>query len=291
MTNSHNILIGFLLLVFFISACEDLPPDIYDPKIYVETYLIVDKPIEQVKIMYTQSVSDTFRYENNFIRNADVSIHYNDKTLNLITDANGINGYYYPDTNIKVLPATEYKLEVRLKNGSLITAKTFTPNRFNWIVAPPQEYYYPKDTVNLSDGKDTAKISWEKNAFAIYYLIRVACLDTVNYGKYISPPTADSNRRVYKPYGNPKKPSYKRTQIWGFLPANETPVVWTFFKWYGKQRISILTPDFNMLKWSLQYFQTGQYDPLLGNIEGDGIGIFGSASEIDADMFLYWPNP
>ncbi len=290
MKNINKILIALIVALYIFTACEDLPPDTYLPQVYVETYLIVDKPIENVKLMFTQALTDTFRYENSFIRDADVLIHYNNKTLKLVCDASGIDGYYYPDKSIKVLPETEYRLEVKLKSGSIIKAKTFTPRRFKWTVPPTPTLQYPKDTLKLSDSPDTLKIAWERVPNTIYYFIRIACMDTLLYGKYLTPPTKDSNRRVYKPYANTESPSYNRTQIWGFVPLNEAPVVWTFFKWYGKQKISVLAPDFNFLKWSLQYFQMGQYDPLLGNIEGEGIGIFGSASEIDFDSFLYFPK-
>ena len=278
-----------LIPVLLVIGCQDLPPDVYEPKTYVEAYLIVDHPFEQIKIMTTQSLSDSFKLEESFVRDADVFIHYQDKTLKLVTDAKGTDGYYYPDTSLKVMPQTEYELEIRMKNGGLITAKTMTPQRFQWINEPPPTLQYPKDTINFSDAEDTLKVSWTKVPFAIYYFVRITCLDTALYGKYLNPPTLDSNRRVFKPFVNPDNPGYNRTQTWGFVPVNEVPVVWTFFKWYGKQRISILTPDFNFLKWSLQYFQARQYDPLLGNVKGDGIGIFGSASEIDAEFFLFWP--
>jgi len=272
------------------TSCEDLPPDIYDKRAYVEAYLIVDKPIDEIKIMFTQSLSDSFDYEKSYIRDADVFIKYNSQKIKLVTDAEGERGYYYPDTNIKVLPETKYELEIILKDGSVLTAETFTPKPFKWITPPPAYLYYPKDTVDLSDATDTIKISWERNPSALYYFIRIASLDTLNYGKYLSPPTEDLNRRVYKPFANPENPGYNRTQNWGFVPLPETPVVWSTFKWYGSHRISILTPDYNFIKWSLQYFRSGSYDPLLSNIEG-GIGCFGSASEIDADVFLIWPNP
>ena len=290
MNKKFNIL-SLLLITVILFGCQDLPPSVYEPKVYVESYLIVDHPVEHIKIMTTQSLTDSFNLEKSFIRDADVFIHYNNKSLKLVSDANGIDGYYYPDTTIKVLPKTEYELEVTLKNGSTITGKTFTPDRFNWINIPATTLHYPKDTINFSDATDTMKVSWERVQNAIYYLIRITCLDTALYGKYLTPPTADSNRRVYKPFSNPKRPSYRSKQTWGFVPINEVPIVWTFFKWYGKHRISILVPDFNFLKWSLQYFQAGQYDPLLGNIKGDGIGVFGSASEVDAEFFLFWPNP
>lgn len=279
-----------LIPIIIITGCQDLPPDVYDPKPYVEAYLIVDHPVENIKIMRTQSLTDTFKLEESFIRDAEVFIHYNNNTLKLVTDSKGTEGYYYPDTSIKILPETEYELEVRLKNGNLITGKTKTPQRFEWKNKPPASLQFPQDTINFTDAEDTLKISWNKVPYAIYYFVRITCLDTALYGKYLNPPTLDSNRRVFKPLTNPDNPSYYRTQTWGFVPINEVPIVWTFFKWYGKHRISILTPDFNFLKWSLQYFQASQYDPLLGNIEGDGIGVFGSASEIDADFFLYMPK-
>ncbi len=290
MKNKFYILTTLILSLFLFISCQDLPPEVYEPKPYIEGYLIVDKPVQNIRVMWTQSLQDTFNYEKSFIRDADVLLSYNDKTLKLISDAEGTDGYYYPDTNLKVLPNTEYTLEITLSNGKYITAKTYTPGRFNWITPPPPELQYPQDTINLSDAPDTLKLAWEKNPPGIYYFVRVQCLDTANYGIYLNPPTADSNRRVYKPYDDPSSPNYTKTQIWGMVPLNETPIVWTFFKWYGKQKVSVLTPDFNFMKWALQYFRTGQYNPLLGNVKGEGIGIFGSASEIDAEVFLYMPQ-
>ena len=187
MKNNINILATVVISLFLLASCEDLPPNVYDPKPYVEAYLIVDQPIKNVRIMWTQSLTDTFNYEKSFIRDAEVLLHYNDKTIKLVSPRSGTDGYYYPDTNLKVLPQTEYKLDILLKDGSNITATTYTPGRFNWTIPPPPELYYPQDTINLSDAPDTLKLAWEKNPPGIYYFIRVQCLDTANYGIYLIP--------------------------------------------------------------------------------------------------------
>ena len=266
-----------------------MPPDVYNPKTYVEGYLIVDRPIEDIKVMMTQPVLDSFNYEKSIIRDADVFIKFKNQKLKLSIDLTGERGYYYPDTNIKVLPEIKYNLEIILKDGTTITASTVTPKVFNWVEQPPVELQFPTDTIDFKDATDTIRIKWEKNTNVLYYFIRITCIDTALYGKYLIPPTVDSNRRVYKPFARRESPRFKSTTLWGLIPSNSTPVVWTYFKWYGMHRLSILSPDYNFMRYSIQYFRENQYNPLFSNIQ-NGIGCFGSAAEIDAYSFVLFPK-
>lgn len=280
------LLFSLLGLIFF-TSCEELPPDIYEPVPFVEGVLIVDKPIEDIRVMWTQPLTDSLDYEKSLIRDATVFIKFDDQKLLLTTETTGDKGYFYPDTSVLIQPNKTYELEIILKDGTVITSSTFTPSRFNWTKQPPNILQFPKDTINYTDATDTVKISWDRVNQAFFWFIRVACLDTLEYGKYLQPPTNEPNRRIYRPFSNPERPSYRRTVTWGLLPLNEAPVVWTSFKWYGRHRISIISPDFNYLRWSLQYFRSGQYDPLLSSVN-NAIGYFGSASEINSDFILIY---
>jgi hypothetical protein len=288
MKRIYIILFAALLPILIIS-CEDLPPDTYDPKNYVEGYLIVDRPIEDIKLLRTQPLTDTLNYEKFFIRDAEVFISFKNQKIKLVIDAIGEKGYYYPDTTLKVLPETKYNLEIILKDGTIITSSTLTPKRFNWIDQPPAELQFPTDTIDFTDAQDTIKMKWVKNSFIPYSFIRIICLDTAQYGIYRTPQTLDSNRRVYREPTNRPNPRYNNRTLWGFVPFDSAPVIWTSFKWYGLHKISILSPDFNFMRYSLQYFRESQYNPLFSNIE-NGIGIFGSAAEVDAYSFVLFPK-
>lgn len=288
----HNIIpLLFVILTILLNSCQDSPPNVYIEQNYVESYLIVDQPIRFVKVMRTAPTTDSFKYDDTFIRDAQVKIRVDGRVIQLICDAAGSNGYYNPDTTELVQPGKKYDLEITLKDGTVMTGSTKTPARFKWINTPPDSVYYPKDTLNLTDGTKE-KISWEKNPdLKFYYIIRIKCLDTLEYGKYLSPSKDEKNRRIFSSFGGGRNsPDYLETTRWAMVPSQETPIVWTTFKWFGKNEVTVMVADPNFMKWSLQYFRSNQYNSLLGNIK-NGIGSFGSASQITKTVFLYKNQP
>ena len=284
----QSIIIALTLALY---GCQDAPPNDYIEQNYVESYLIVEQPIRYVKVMRTLSVTDSFNYEKSFIRDAQVLIKMGNKSFPLVCNQSGTDGYYFPDTTYLVEPNKKYDLEITLKDGTVMTGSTMTPARFDWTEPVADVIYYPKDTLNLTDGtKDT--IRWQSNPnVKFYYLIRVKSLDTLEYGKYLSPATNEKNRRIYTSFrGGKDSPEYRETTRWGMVPLPETPIVWSAFKWFGKNELSIFVADKNFMIWTLQYFRTNQYNSVLGNIK-NGIGSFGSASMISKTTFLMKNQP
>ena len=276
-----------LVLLIILSSCGDDAPMDYIPRNFVEAYLFVDQPIKEIKVLRSQPLNKEFIYEDSFIKDANVKIILGSDTLQLNYNLDDKNGYFYPDTSLKVLSDTTYYLEVYLKDGTFMHAKTHTPKRFEWIKKPFAEIYYPKDTLNLPV-VDSLRISWTKIPDVNFFLLSVDNLDTLNYGKYLNPPTDEKNRRAPSFLTRNDK-LYRETSVWNFIANNETPTVWFSFRWFGKHRVSIFAPDYNFLRWFLQSFNPN-YSPILSNIEG-GNGVFGSASVISSDFFLYKNQP
>ncbi len=287
--NNFKIILFSFILVFLNYACEDPAPLEYIPQNFIEAYLIVGEPIKNIKIMRTQPLVDSFNYKNSFITDANVKIKYENQILELIPNSDVFEGYYYPDTNLLVKPNTKYNLEVKLKDGKIITGETITPGVLKWKRQLPQLIYYPVDTLKLP-ANDTLKLSWEQVPGTIVYFIRVKALDTLEYGKYLNPPTDEKNRRIVRPWERGSSAEYNEITRWGFIPNTESPVVWTALKWYGLNEVSILAPDYNFLRWFLQYQRKGQIDPLLTSVNG-AIGIFGSFSEIRTKSFVVKNQP
>jgi len=279
----HIILILVLLTTILIS-CEDPVPYDYIEQKYVEAVLIVGEPIKGIVIMRTQPLSGVFNYDSSLVRNADVTISdgVNNFKLQFKDSA-----YYYPDTNYKILPETKYTLSINCPDNKTITGETSTPKIFNWIKPPKKIIYYPKgqDSIDLPY-IDSLNLEWE--LATIFYMISVKCLDTLNYGKYLTPPTDELNRRITRRFSNDLR--YREITNWSFIPNNKTPVLWYYFKWYGMQEVTIWNPDKNFLNWGLQYFVNASYDPRLNSIKG-GIGVFGSASVIRDTTFLVKNQP
>ncbi len=290
MRKSLIIVIFSLLAVVFLFSCEDLPPDKYVPKYYVEALLIVDKPIENIIIQQSQPVKDSFDYKGSLISDANVKITDDEGNEYVLEFRDTLKpGFYYPDTTVLVKPQKKYYLEITLPDGSIATGNTMTPRRFDWITPPKDTIQYPQDTLNLP-AVDSIKFKWENVSPALGYLLTVTCLDTTGYGKYLTPPTEEKNRRIERPWDD-ESDEYRDVANWiGPIPNNEVPVVWNGLKWYGLHNISLYVPDINFIRWFLQYQRSIFHESILTSVDG-AIGVFGSASVLSKRAFVKKNQP
>lgn len=289
-----KISIAALLLTLILSSCEDTPPVDYVNSKYLEAFLIVGEPIENIMLMNSQPVNSPFNRQNAMISDADVRIVFEGTTHNLIFRDGEKPGYYLPDTEIKVKPNTEYNLIINTNDGKLITAKTITPNQINsWIKPPIESIHYPKDTLRLPR-VDSLEIEWDSTPGTNLYLIRTTALDTINYGRYLEPPTDEFNRRTYSVMTNFENTGiyYKNLSSWNLIANTKTPTVWLAFKWFGPYQIEIYNPDPNMLSWFVNIFFSGTSEniELLNSVNG-AYGVFGSTSKISAETFIFKNQP
>ncbi len=284
------IFVGFISII---ASCEDPAPNDYIQDKYVEGYLIVGEPIRGIILRNTQSISDKYNPESGLIKDAVVQLTYEGKTITLEYQDGETPGYYYPDLDDTVKAETLYELKITTPDGKIITSSTKTPKTFEWIDEPKTPFYYPQDTLAL-EAVDSLKISWTKVEGVNYFLVRTKHLDTLNYGKYLTPATDEPNRRCYNFLSKNKDFdfTYKNVTNWGLIGNTETAAVWFAFKWFGLQTLAMFNPDANMLNWfkNLYFTQSTSTDPLLNSIKG-GYGVFGSASIIEKEVFLYKNQP
>lgn len=267
-------------------GCEDAAPTEYTPSYVVQALLIVDEPIKDIFVLQSASLRDSFQFENTFLTNAKVQIIGDGHLFDLVCDSVS-KSYYLIDTTYKVKPKSEYQLKISLDNGTQISGKTFTPNRFEWIQKPPSEIQYPVDTLTMPS---YFKVSWTKTDTIKYYILSIKALDTLEYGKYLTPPIDENNRRIVRNWNEGRNNYFRDITSWGFAPASELPVVWNFFKWFGWQEMTVYAPDDNFLLWSLQVFSFREMNPQLTSIRG-AFGYFGSASRIQTTGFLLKNQP
>lgn len=280
-------LIGIILFSIIIVSCEDIAPTEYIPKYIVQGLLIVGEPINDISLFQTQSLRDSFIYENSIIKSADIKIFGDGRTFYLVFD-NNTKKYIYPDTTYKVKELTHYTIEIKTPDGKILTGKTFTPKSIQWIKRPEKFLQYPLDTINLPSNY---RISWTKSDTIQFYLIRIKPLDTLEYGKYLNPPTDEKNRRIMRPWINRPQYFFREITSWAFIPTTEVPVVWNAFKWFGLTEVKIYASDSNYLKWTLQNFASRDFNQLVNSIEGDGFGTFGSAATITDTSFVLKNQP
>jgi hypothetical protein len=283
-------IISVLGISIFLNSCEDAPPTDYIQEKYVEGYLIVDEPIQGIKLINSVATDKAYIDSALAIRDADVKLITSDKTYNLIFHDGDKSGYYFPDETELVKPDTKYNLEIHTKDGKILTAETTTPKRINkWIVEPKTQFYYPQDTLKLPK-VDSLEIAWEAVHKVDFYLIRVLCKDTLEYGKYLPTPVDEPNRRCYNLFSENKDAdyNYKNKTGWGLIANSKTPTVWMAFKWFGKHDVTVYNPDENMLKWFINLYFSGssETNKNLNSVKG-GYGVFGSASTLTKEVFMY----
>jgi hypothetical protein len=277
-------------IVIFSAGCEELPPTDYKEHSYLEAFLIVGEPIENIRVIGSQPIGAVYSLEDAIIRDAEITIMTEGETIDLAFRDGELPGYYDPQGHI-VKPQTKYEIEVNLPGGETISGKTFTPPEFDWIRPPKPYMHFPEDTLKLPS-VDSLIIEWEGYDKYPMYLLSVKCLDTLSYGKYLDPPTAEKNRRSWNIMRD-QEGMYDEISFWTFMGNTQTYTVWTAFKWFGLHEVSIYRPDYNMLRWFMQYqnFEGDYYNEILSSVEGDGIGCFGSASMVTDTSFLYKNQP
>lgn len=277
-----------IILILFAYSCEDPVPNDYIPQNYLEANLIVGQPIDNIILMRTQPILDTFEYSESIIRDAEIFIRGDGQEFKLAVEPDGERGYFYPDQSYKVKKLTEYSIEIRLADGGTITGNTVTPDTLSWDLTPPDFVQFPIDTINKPPGDS---VRWQGNNPESFWGIATTCLDTLNYGQYLQNPTNEKNRRITR--GGADNPDaqwrYLERTTWGVLPTSQTPVIWDVFRWYGLHELAVYNTDYNLLTWIIQGIGQSEYDYRLNSVDGDGYGVFGSASVI-RDTFLLLKN-
>ncbi|MBE0644734.1 MAG: DUF4249 family protein [Bacteroidetes bacterium] len=289
--NRYNRIYRILLTVITalsFAACEDQPPTDYIPVPYLEAYLMVGEPIDNVVVAISQPLTQKFDYSSMMASDAEVVINANGIDYPLVYGVrDGVGRYLFPDTTYRVLPDTRYSIRVRMADGEIMKAETITPGKIGWTVPPRSVIQYPQDTTQLFS-PDSLRIAWTTGG-ASEFIIRVTVLDTLGYGTYLQPPTEEINERTNNlPFEDPEDPPFYTKTRWGFIQTNQAPTVWAAFRWYGRNEVAILAPDKALLDW-FKATQWGgrsvEFRPEYSNVNG-GIGVFGSAAVAAKEIFL-----
>lgn len=284
------VVLGAFLLMG-ITGCEDPVPTDYIPEYVFTGYLIVDEPVRGITLTQSLQPLDSFDYQSSAVTDAQMRIWSANDTFELryVPSDSIVGEYRAVDTTKLVKPGVEYFMETTFSDGEVLSSSTITPQRIEWIQAPRETLQYPIDTLKLPS-PDSLKLIWTRSQGVSEYLISVRALDTLNYGSYLEPSTAEPNRRIER-FFEADAPRYNDIVRWGFLQNTEVNVVWFAFKWFGLHEITVYAPDPAMLEWFKQVrFGGNQFQSLLSNIEG-GIGVFGSASVVRQITFLLKNQP
>lgn len=125
----------FLIFAVALTSCENYTQDDYKEYYVVESYLVADRQLPNLRLSTTSSITQPYAFEDVAVEGADVSIHLlqNDGVTidKIFPYSSNSKGIYYSLDRHKVLPRRTYQLNISLNNGAdIITASTIVPGTF-----------------------------------------------------------------------------------------------------------------------------------------------------------------
>ena len=144
------------LLVILFGACDIYQQDDFEPQVVVESYLVAQRTLPQVRISTTLPVDEVYSFDNAALSNAIVEVHLlsggegssPEETFSYTLQSPGI---YTTNATHEVLPLRSYQLDVRFTdNSNQVTASTIVPDTFQVISGVPESIVYQStDQLNI----------------------------------------------------------------------------------------------------------------------------------------------
>ncbi|MEQ9265028.1 MAG: DUF4249 family protein [Balneolaceae bacterium] len=138
-------LIPFFIFVIAYLGCDIYPQDEYEEFYVLESYIVANRNISQVRLSTTAPAFDFYSFENTAVSGATVELRLldvngsgTDSTFAYSMDTPGI---YTPNVPHSVLPSRTYQLFVTIPNGSAVdevSATAIVPGDFT-VVAGVQD--------------------------------------------------------------------------------------------------------------------------------------------------------
>lgn len=284
----------FYIPLLLITACGEGKVSIdninYKPKIVIRGLIFPGQPVSGISITRNLPIREQqLTLDQLIIADAKVVITNVSSTVTDTLVFDPITATYYdPEHNFSVQYNTTYKLDVTAhidgKNLNASSETTVPQQGFNIIEESSlldSLHYRERDE---KDSIRTFTVRFERSVNAETYLMSMNALD------------ADTSTYVYSPV-NPYsdlKPSdvlkdlddFKYSTQWSSLFENqpgqsEMSVFWFFLSFYGRYQMVVYAADENYSDFINTYDQVqdidGNYDEPVFHIDGDGIGVFGSA--------------
>lgn len=279
-------LVIFATALLMVSCSDPVPTD-YQEELVVEGFVFVGEPISDIRVLRTLPITDTFRFADASIRDAQIRITADGVPLPVEFVSDTLGGTYrVADRQYRAESGVTYAIEV-IAVGKTVTGATTTPDTLAWVKEPRDTLQYPGRMFELTRN-DSLEVAWTAVPGVSQYIVAVECIDTLGYGQYLTPLTIDSNRRIRDQdrFDDGTLIANERVRF-GFSILTRAPTVWSVFKWFGKQEIRVYAGDQAFQEWfrMVGFGRRSSYDYRLSNIKG-GLGTWGSASLIRKSTFL-----
>ncbi|WP_138430366.1 DUF4249 family protein [Fodinibius saliphilus] len=287
-----------LFATFLLFSCELYEQDEYQEYYVVESYLIADNELPEVRLSTTSPITDKYTFKENALSNANVEIRRlnpDSSVAETYPYAEQDFGVYAPQLNVTVRDEQLYGLHVTTPKGDEITATTFVPGNFETVNELQDQYIYQgSQQVEVI----TTPSQYLSNRQTYYiFTINVVNPDTASLTPFYMDQVLNDGTNIEEFYINSSgiinEKNYQRNENNNI----ELTVPWLAIAFYDTNDVIANAIDNNMYDFlRSQDVQTGgstlspgEIQNIHYNING-GIGIFGSMASDTNRVFIARPN-
>ena len=284
-----------------LSACETATQNNYKPYYVVESYLVANRQLPEVRLSTTNPINNVYSFEDVAVANAEVQIRLLQKDNSTIdevfTYSSDSAGIYHANLGHKVEPDRTYQLHISLNGGSdIITASTTAPESFEVISEVLDTIVYQStERLEITLSKTSsftnqsvfifntlAQQPIPKNLTPLYYDLYIQEEDSLEAEKRLAEFSITSSRLLNEA---------------NFSNNTDGTVTirypWIAVAFYGDNKLVASTVDNNIYDFirseSVQLggstLSPGEIQNAITRING-GIGIFGSMASDTIDVFI-----
>lgn len=138
-------IIPLLTFLVILSGCELYEQDEYREYYVVESYLVADDNLQQVRLSTTNPIEETYRFEDNTVSGATVEIQRLNPDSSVAEEYQYQEqqaGVYTPVHNTTIQDKQLYRLQVITPGGDEISSITYVPGDFEITNDPQSSYVY-----------------------------------------------------------------------------------------------------------------------------------------------------
>lgn len=278
-----------LLTAVWLTSCGkgtvEIDENQYEAKIAIEAILIPNQPVKRIFISRNFRVNQNLQRTTIFLPNADVVLTdvANDAIYTLQYDPDSL-WYYYPGNDLTIGYEQTYRLNVTATiEGKRLqaSASTTTPKAGLEIVSVNHDTlsYFQR---NANDELLFFELAIQRSPGTDFYLQTTTALDATVESYVYDNPYEDLDEEDVRDDLNDLLYEWEWIQNTPLTPGVTNMEIFWFDLWfYGRYEIVVYAADPNYQDFIRTYNNVqdddGNFHAPVFHIEGDGIGVFGSA--------------
>lgn len=282
------------LAAFFLVTCDLYRQDEFEPYYVVESYLVADRFLPQVRLSQTMPIDEEYTFSKAAVNNANVEVRLLDESGSVEDSFNYSQqsaGVYYPRETHVVLPERRYELYISFdENSDIIRSTTYVPGTFRSVndVVDSIAYQDPRQVVI-----ETTPSYYPNRQSYFIFNVNVIKPEEENLTPFYADLVRDQDESVSNFYKNSSgiinEENYERNPD-GTLTLR---LPWLAVAFYGQNYIVANAIDDN----TYDFFRSqdvqgggsvlppGEFQNVIYHVDG-GIGIFGSIASDTVRVFI-----